>query len=102
LIDVLTVSKWRDQLRRHRVRLCGVRIDGTIDLSDTDISSELWVAARGIKGNLILASSHWDRLPGAERIAVDLSPPYVDVDRDWIGVGALIKLDCIAECGKEA
>jgi hypothetical protein len=64
LIDVLTVSKWRDQLRRHRVRLCGVRIDGTIDLSDTDISSELWVAARGIKGNLILASSHWDRLPG--------------------------------------
>jgi len=62
LIDVLPVSKWRDQLRRHRVRLRGVRIDGTIDLSDADISSELWVAASGIKGNLILASSHWDRL----------------------------------------
>jgi hypothetical protein len=39
-----------------------VWIDGTIDLSDADISRGLWIAASGIKGNLILASSHRDRL----------------------------------------
>src|SRR6266852_2546973 len=32
--DILTVPKWRDQLARQRVRLRGVRIDGTIDLAD--------------------------------------------------------------------
>jgi hypothetical protein len=50
LVDVLTVPEWRDRVARHWVRLRGVRIDGTIDLSDAEIKSEVWVDASRIEG----------------------------------------------------
>jgi cytoskeletal protein CcmA (bactofilin family) len=62
VVDMLTVPKWRDQLPRQIVRLRGVRIDGTIDLADTEIAPEVWIDASRIEGHLILADSHWKRL----------------------------------------
>jgi hypothetical protein len=61
LIDVLTVPKWRDQVVRHRVRLRAARIEGTVDLSDNEITSEVWIDASKIDGDLILFDTHWDR-----------------------------------------
>jgi hypothetical protein len=59
LIDVLTIPKWRDQVLRHRVRLRGARINGTIDLAYAEIMSELSINASRIEGQLLLNQSHW-------------------------------------------
>jgi cytoskeletal protein CcmA (bactofilin family) len=59
LVDILTLPKLRDQLARQRLRLRGARIDGTMDLTDTDITAEVRIDASRIDGDLILASSHW-------------------------------------------
>jgi hypothetical protein len=59
LVDVLTVPKWRDQVLRRHVRLRGVRIDGSIDLSNAEITSEVWIDVSRIEGHLNLAYSHW-------------------------------------------
>jgi bifunctional N-acetylglucosamine-1-phosphate-uridyltransferase/glucosamine-1-phosphate-acetyltransferase GlmU-like protein len=61
ILDVLTVPKWRDQVVRHRVRLVGALIDSTIDLSDAEITAEVWINASRIEGSLLLADSRWDR-----------------------------------------
>jgi len=61
LFDVLTVPKWLDQVARHRVRLIGALVDGTIDLSDAQITPEVWVNASRIEGSLLLTDSRWDR-----------------------------------------
>jgi hypothetical protein len=61
LVDVLTVPKWRDRIVRHRVRIRGAQVEGAIDLSNVEISSEVWIDASRIEGNTILAGSHWFR-----------------------------------------
>jgi hypothetical protein len=59
LVEVLTLPKWSDQVVLHRVRLRGVRIDGNIDLSNAEITSEVWIDVSRIEGHLNLAYSHW-------------------------------------------
>jgi len=61
LFDVLTVPKWRDQVARHRVRLIGALVDGTIDLSDAQITAEVSINESRIEGSLLLIDSRWDR-----------------------------------------
>ena len=61
LFDVLTVPKWRDQVARHRVRLIGALVDGTIDLSDAQITAEVSINESRIEGSLLLTDSRWDR-----------------------------------------
>ena len=62
VVDVLTHPQWRDQLARPIVRLRGARIDGPINLADTEITPEVWIDASRIEGDLILDDSHWKRL----------------------------------------
>jgi hypothetical protein len=88
LIDVLTVPKWRDQVLRHRVRLRGVRIDGTIDLADAKISAEVSVHASRIEGNLNLDGSHLDlvlSLSGST-LGGDFSAPRMHSESDILFV----------------
>jgi hypothetical protein len=61
LVDVLTIPRWRDQLPRHRLRLTGAFIDGTIDLTNDEIAPELWIHTSRIEGDFVLANSRWDR-----------------------------------------
>jgi hypothetical protein len=61
LVEMLTVQKWRDQVPRRRARLLAVRIDATIDLSDSEILLEAWIDASRIEGDLILSDTHWNR-----------------------------------------
>jgi hypothetical protein len=44
-----------------RVQLLGARISGTVDLSDAEVTSEVWIQGGRIEGDLMLAGSHWDR-----------------------------------------
>jgi uncharacterized protein YjbI with pentapeptide repeats len=61
LQDVLTDPQRQAELRRHRVRLEGARIDGPIDLDGIDSREEIQIVASKIEGDLSLADSHWSR-----------------------------------------
>jgi len=61
LVDVLTVPRLQDQLPRHRFRLRGALIDGTIDLANGEIGPEVWIDCSRIEGDLILTYSQWNR-----------------------------------------
>jgi hypothetical protein len=57
---VLTNPSWRDQIQQH-VTLRGADIDGTIDLSDSEIAPAVWLDRSRIEGNVNLNYSHWRR-----------------------------------------
>jgi hypothetical protein len=59
LRNVLTDRKYRDQIPQHGARLVGASIDGTVDLTDSEIKSEVWVKASRVEGKLVLTDSHW-------------------------------------------
>lgn len=61
LLDILTVPKWRDEILRHRVRLGGAHINGTIDLGDAEITPEVELVGSRIDGNVNLVGSRWKR-----------------------------------------
>jgi hypothetical protein len=58
ITDVLTDPRWRDQIKRHGVRLRGARIAGTLDLSNAEIGAELSIDASRIDGTLDLTGAH--------------------------------------------
>jgi hypothetical protein len=59
--DILIVPKWRDQVLRRRVRLRGAHISGPLNLSDAEITAEVWLDASRIDGDVYLADSRWSR-----------------------------------------
>jgi hypothetical protein len=61
LVAVLTVPECRDQLVQHRLRIRGVRILGNVDLSNAEVSPEVWIEGSRIEGKLFLDGSHWKR-----------------------------------------
>jgi hypothetical protein len=61
LVEMLTNPKWQGPVRRYRIRLRGVLIDGTVDLSDADITPEVWVDRSKIEGDLNIAGTRWQR-----------------------------------------
>jgi hypothetical protein len=62
LVDILTDAKLRNQIPRNQVRLQGIRINGDIDLTNAEITAELWIDSSRIDGKLLLDGSHWTRL----------------------------------------
>src|SRR3954451_10167172 len=62
LIDILTIPKWRDQIRQSRVALVGARIKGDLDLAMTEITTALSLAASRIEGALYLMDARLKRL----------------------------------------
>jgi hypothetical protein len=62
LIDILTVPKWRDQIRQSRVGLAGAHTMGDLDLAMTEIPTALVLAASRIEGNLDLVDARLKRL----------------------------------------
>jgi hypothetical protein len=73
LADVLTKKEVRDWIPRNRVRLRGLRIDGdeikrndiikhVIDLTNAEVTVEVWIESSTINGDLLLDGSHWSRL----------------------------------------
>jgi hypothetical protein len=59
--DILIVAKLRDQVLRRRVRLRGAHISGPLNLSDAEITAEVWLDASRIDGDVYLADSRWSR-----------------------------------------
>jgi hypothetical protein len=59
LQGVLTDPKRQASISRRRVRLRGVRIDGTMDLEGADLAA-LWIDESRIDGELLLNGSHWE------------------------------------------
>ena len=84
MVDVLTVPKLRQEIARRHVRLRGVRVNGTIDLSDADITSEVRIDASRIEGSVILNGSHWDRFLSLEgsTVAGDFSATEMHTESD--------------------
>lgn len=66
IADALTVPSMRMQIGRHGLRIRNARIQGTIDLADADISSEVWLDASRIEGSVNLDDSHWQHLLSLE------------------------------------
>jgi hypothetical protein len=62
LVDVLTVQKWQVQVPLRGVRLRGAHIVGAIELTNAEITSELWIDASRISGRMSLANAHLKRL----------------------------------------
>jgi hypothetical protein len=62
LVDVLTVSKWKEQVPLFGVDLRAARIVGDLDLSNADINSPTCIAASRITGTLSLVDAHLRRL----------------------------------------
>jgi hypothetical protein len=59
--DILIGPIWRDQVLRRRVRLRGAHISGPLNLSDAEITAEVWLDASRIDGDVYLADSRWSR-----------------------------------------
>jgi hypothetical protein len=59
--DIMIVPKWRDQVLRRRVRLRGAHISGPLNLSDAEITAEVWLDASRIDGDVYLTDSRWSR-----------------------------------------
>jgi hypothetical protein len=70
IVDVLTSPQWRDEMKRHGMRLRGARIDGDLDLVNAEIGTELWIGASRIEGNLDLTGAHLVRPLTLERTRV--------------------------------
>lgn len=62
VVDVLTDPKYRDQLGQHGMRLRWAQIAGDIDISDAEITQEVWIDKSKIEGSLDLSDSHLKRL----------------------------------------
>jgi hypothetical protein len=61
LENLLTRPQSADQIPQHGVHLIGAYINGTLDLTDAEISPQLWVEASRIEGSVFLTDSRWKR-----------------------------------------
>jgi hypothetical protein len=62
VVDLVTQPKWQAALGAHGVRLHGAHILGSVDLSDSEPSGELWLDAGRIDGDVDVSDAHLRRL----------------------------------------
>jgi hypothetical protein len=61
LVDALTIPQLQAQIGRHGLRVGHARVQGSIDLTDADVPSEVWLIESRVEGGINATGSSWKR-----------------------------------------